>query len=236
MLKQRFGYYGLVVQPSFDEVLDVTKKPLRIPIPDRKAKRAALSFYRAKLLQQQQLATGYEVFLLEHALSDETVPGNVIQIAPSKSADDAVWGDMARHAQVHWETQKEQALRHRVDAEATLQMGIERKSALSDAYFAGKGNSILQGEVPLDTHYTSVMEQGPAEGYQHVRQIPRAAPHNLPQSAGHAAQREFPTFRALNMGQARLSGVVGGKSILKTGDSYESVRRASGVDIHIAHR
>ncbi len=114
MQKARFGYYGLVVQPTFDEVLDQTKKPLRIPLPDRKAKREALGFYRAKLLQQQQLATGYEVFLLEHALSDETVPGNVIQVAPSKSADDAIWENMTQHAQAHWENKKEQALRHRV--------------------------------------------------------------------------------------------------------------------------
>jgi hypothetical protein len=56
-----------------------------------------------------------------------------------------------------------------------------------------------------------------------VRQIPRAAPHNLPQSAGHPAHVEFPTFRALNLGQARLSGVVGAKSILK-------VPRASRID------
>ena len=94
MRTDRLGYYGLIVKPSFEEVLDQTKKPLRIPLPDRKAKREALGFYRAKLLQQQQLATGYEVFLLEHALSDETVPGNVIQVAPSKAADDA---NLAEH-------------------------------------------------------------------------------------------------------------------------------------------
>ncbi len=109
-------------------------------------------------------------------------------------------------------------------------MGLERKSALSDAYFQGRGNSILQGEVPLDTHYMSVMEQGPALGYQHVRQIPRAAPRNLPQSAGYPAQTACPTFRALNLGQAQLSGVVRGKSILKVGNSYESARPASAVD------
>ena len=230
MRTDRLGYYGLIVKPSFDEVLDETKKPLRIPLPDRKAKREALGFYRAKLLQQQQLSTGYEVFLLEHALSDETVPGNVIQVAPSKAADDAIWENMTQHAQTHFETVKERVLRHRVDAEATLQLGLERKSALSDAYFQGKGNSILQGEVPLDTHYTSVLEQGPGLDYEHVRQIPRAAPRNLPQSAGYPAQPEFPTFRALNLGQAHLHGVVGGKSILKVGDSYASARRASAVD------
>ncbi len=137
---------------------------------------------------------------------------------------------MTQHAQTHFENEKQRVLRHRVDAEATLQMGLDRKNALFYAYFQEKGNSILQGEVPLDTHYTSIMEQGPAQGYEHVRQIPRAAPRNLPQSAGYPAQPEFPTFRAQNLGQSRLSGVVGKKSILKVGDSYESARWASAVD------
>ncbi len=89
----------------------------------------------------------------------------------------------------------------------------------------------MQGEVPLDTHYTTMMERSAAVGYQHERPVPQAAPRNLPAAAGYPAQREFPTFRALNMGQARLSGVVGGKSILRTSDSYESARRASAVDL-----
>ena len=231
MRKDVFGYYGLVVKPSFDEVLDDTKKPLRIPIPDRKSKRAALNFYQAKLLELQQLAIGYQAYEMDHALSDSTIPAAVLQVAPSKSADDALWQNMTNHAQVRYETEKEQALRHRVDAETALQLGNERRSSLSDAYFQGKGNAILQGEVPLDTHYTTMMERSAALGYQHERPIPQAAPRNLPAAAGYPAQREFPTFRALNMGQARLSGVVGGKWILKTADSYESARRASAVDV-----
>ena len=231
MRKDVIGYYGLVVKPSFDEVLDDTKKPLRIPIPDRKAKRAALNFYQAKLLEIQQQSVGYQAYEMDHALSDATIPAAVIQVAPSKSADDALWQSMANHAQVHYENAKERALRHRVDAETVLQLGNERRSSLSDAYFMGQGNAILQGEVPLNTHYTTIMEQSAALGYQHERPIPQAAPHNLPAAAGYPAQREFPTFRALNMGQAHLSGVVGGKSILKTSDSYESARRASAVDV-----
>ena len=37
------GYMGLVVQPSLDEALGASKKPLRIPVPDRMAKWYALS-------------------------------------------------------------------------------------------------------------------------------------------------------------------------------------------------
>ena len=112
-----------------------------------------------------------------------------------------------------------------------MQLGNERRSSLSDAFFQGKGNAILQGEVPLDTHYTNMMERSAAVGYQHERPIPRSAPRNLPAAAGYPAQREFPTFRALNMGQAHLSGVVGGKLILRTSDSYKSAPRASAVDV-----
>ena len=46
MERDKFGYYGLIVKPTFEEVLDSSKKPLRIPIPDRKAKREALNFYQ----------------------------------------------------------------------------------------------------------------------------------------------------------------------------------------------
>jgi len=233
MERDTFGYYGLIVKPSFEEALDAAKKPLRIPVPSRKAKREALGFYHAKLLEIQQRAMGYDLSGMEHAVEGQTIPlmlYQIEQIGPSKSADDAVFGNMAKHAQSHFETRKQQALRHRVDEEARDRMEGERRSQLSDAYFQGKGNAILEGEVPLDTHLTTVTEAGPAQGYQIARVIPAAAPRNLPEAAGYPAQPEFPTFRELNMGQVRPRGTVGGKTLLKTGDSYETIRRVSVID------
>ena len=148
MEKDTFGYYGLRVMPTFEELLDSAKKPLRIPIPDRKAKREALNFYRAKLLQQQQLAMGIDLAAMEHAVEGQTVPWRLAQtelVGPSKSADDAIWQNMEQHAQRHFETKREEAIRHRVDAEARAQLSNERHSQLSDAYFQGKGNAIIQG-------------------------------------------------------------------------------------------
>ena len=46
------GYYGLLVQPSYDQMLRSLKKPIRIPQPDRNAKYYALGPYRAFLLEQ----------------------------------------------------------------------------------------------------------------------------------------------------------------------------------------
>jgi hypothetical protein len=213
--------------------LDAAKKPLRIPIPDRQAKREALNFYHAKLLELQQLAMGYDLVTMQHAVDGQTVPEALVQLeqaGPSKSADDAIWANMEQHAQRHFETRQEQALRHRVDEEARDRMAGERYSQLSDAHFQGRANSILQGEVPLESHSEIVIEEGPARGYEHQRVVPVAAPRNLPEAAGYPAHPEFPTFRELNMGQVRPRGTAGGKTLLKTGDSYETVRRASVID------
>jgi len=233
MERDKFGYYGLIVKPSFDQAVDAAKKPLRIPIPDREAKRDALNFYHAHLLELHQKALGYDLVTMQHAVDGQTVPEALVQLeqaGPSKSADDAIFASMEQRAQRHFETKREQALRHQVDADARDQMGIERHSQLSEAYFQGKANSILQGEVPLESHFAAAMEQGPARGYEHPRMIPHAAPRNLPEAAGYTAHPEFPTFRELNMGQVRPKGTMGGKTLLKTGDSYETVRRVSVID------
>ena len=34
----KFGWYGLRVNPTYDELLDTVRKPVRIPIPSREAK------------------------------------------------------------------------------------------------------------------------------------------------------------------------------------------------------
>ena len=46
------GYYGLIVQPTFDEMLHSLKKKVRIQQPDRSAKWYATGIYRAFLLDQ----------------------------------------------------------------------------------------------------------------------------------------------------------------------------------------
>ena len=55
-----------------------------------------------------------------------------------------------------------------------------------------------------------------------------AAPPQLPQATGYPAQREFATFRELNMGQVRLTGKrTGHVDFSRQGDSYESFRRVT---------
>ena len=46
------GYYGLIVEPSYEQMLRSLRKEIRIPQPDRSAKWYALGPYRAFLLEQ----------------------------------------------------------------------------------------------------------------------------------------------------------------------------------------
>jgi hypothetical protein len=52
--KNQLGYYGLRINPTFDQVLKTVRNPLRIPLPDRRAKWYALSPYRAFILDAEQ--------------------------------------------------------------------------------------------------------------------------------------------------------------------------------------
>ena len=46
------GYYNLLVEPSYDQMLRSLRKEIRIPQPDRSAKWYATGIYRAFLLEQ----------------------------------------------------------------------------------------------------------------------------------------------------------------------------------------
>jgi hypothetical protein len=154
----------------------------------------------------------------------------VIHVAPSTSADDALWQSMTERSQTVFENAQQAALRHRVDAEAVQQMGNLRRGNLSDAYFQGRGNAILQGEAPLE-HLELTEKDGPqmrADGYPVVREVPRAAPMNLPPAAGRVAVPEFPTFAELNLGLVRPRAQT---AVMQLGaESYETLRKASVID------
>ena len=157
--RDKFGYYGLRVEPTFDEILDAVNKPTRIPLPDRAAKRKAFSLFRNKVLDNERLAMGYDpaapgddgtpqtheermdevlqgaaahdIRNLEHALGGDTIPASVLQVQPSPSADDSVFEEMGEHAKLHYESRQQAAIRHRVDQEAARMLRGVRSAALS---------------------------------------------------------------------------------------------------------
>ena len=235
MLQDKLAY-GWIVKPSFDAIVDSAKQPLNIPLPSRRAKAAAFSLYRAnmyeefnanRLKERQMSMASHQLTSMEHSLSNETVPQAVVHVGPSPSADDAMWAEVTKHSQQHWETLQEQATRHRVDREAAMQMGEARTDNLSAKYDQGRHNPVLQGEAHIDSVNLKVVDTKEAFGYQTVMAVPRHVPPQLPRSAGYPAHAELPGNRELNMGQSRLTGYsVGGKGLVVPGDSYDSLRRA----------
>ena len=249
-MKTQFAW-GWQIKPTFDEALDDTRKPLRIPLPDRRAKTTVNSFYRNKLIANERLAMGYEpavtpptheermdevqqaamghdIARMQHEMEGHTIPAAVLEVAPSPSADDVVWRELMEHSKQHFENARQTAIRHRVDAESMDIMEGERTAALFDTHCHGRGNPILQGEAPPHEAFKTNIEESPAVGHFYREVVPRAAPIQLPLAAGYPAQKEFLPFRELNYWALRPTGRTGHPDFTKQGDSYETFRRATG--------
>jgi hypothetical protein len=253
--KTKFAY-GWQIKPTFDEALDAVEKPLRIPLPDRRAKLMANSLYRNKIVANERLAMGYEpqmepaqvapqtneqmldevhegfmahqVAHMEHQATKDTIPAAVLQVQPSPSADDVVWQEIQEAHQINFRNAQQVALRHRVDEQVRRQMHGERFHALFDAYSQGRRNPILQGEAPLGEQFKTHLEESPMVGHFYREVVPTAVPIQPPLVAGYTAHHEFTPFRELNYRDVTPGGKKLGIDFLKQGDSYESFRRIIG--------
>ena len=83
-----FGYYGLRVNPTFDQVAGTVRKPLRVPVPDRRAKYYALSPYRALILDAEQKYNNYESASIEYRNSGAELPEHAARVHPSDAGMD----------------------------------------------------------------------------------------------------------------------------------------------------
>ncbi len=87
MQQDRFAY-GLIVKPSFDQVVDDARKPLRIPIPDRAAKAEAQSVLRAHLMEVSQMQTAAQMQVHDYHMGADTLPVAAMRLGPSEAGAD----------------------------------------------------------------------------------------------------------------------------------------------------
>jgi hypothetical protein len=86
------GYYGLMVEPSYDQMLRSLKNKVRIPQPDRSAKWYALGPYRAFLLEQAKRFNDNQRKDLEYDDSGAQLPAAAERGAQeSMAGTDDVW-------------------------------------------------------------------------------------------------------------------------------------------------
>ena len=84
----QFGYFGLRVNPTFDQVLRTVRKPLRIPQPDRAAKWYALSAERSAILDAEDKYQDYEHTLIDYRRSGQELPESAARVRRSDAGLD----------------------------------------------------------------------------------------------------------------------------------------------------
>lgn len=215
------GYYGLVVEPSYNELLQSLEKKIRIPQPDRNAKYYALGPYRAFLLEQ---AKRFNDALREDLEYDDTgthLPAAAVRARyGSMAGTDDTWN---RQEQFASNLNAEEARRIAQDAlaaEQKQQTNQMRWQQLS-AYGPSSGHWTVEAHHQ-DLEYT---------GIPHAAPMPKLAmpagkwqsPPKEYASAGHPQAAEFPTYEQLNMGQdARFK--LGRPAPLDVNKNYQQLR------------
>ena len=113
------GYYGLMVEPTYEQMLRSLKKPIRIPQPDRSAKWYATGIYRAFLLEQAKRYNDAQMKDLEYEQSGSHLPAAAERGAQNSMAGtDDTWN---RHEQYNSNLDAEEARRVAEDAMASEQ-------------------------------------------------------------------------------------------------------------------
>ena len=86
------SYYGLRVNPSYEQMLKSLEKKIRTPQPDRSAKWYATGIYRAFLLEQSKRYNDHQMRDLEYDSSGAQLPAAADRgQQESRAGTDDVW-------------------------------------------------------------------------------------------------------------------------------------------------
>ena len=188
----RTGYYGLRVEPTYEEMLRSLKKPIRIPQPDRSAKWYATGIYRAFLLEQAKRYRDAQRKDLEHDATGAHLPVAAEHGAQNSMAGtDDTWN---RQEQFNSNLNTEEARRIAEDAlasERREQANQMRRQQLS-AYGPTHGHWTIEAHHQ-DLEYRGIPHPAPMPKMT----VPAGrwqAPPNEYIASGQPQATEFPTF------------------------------------------
>jgi len=197
--KSQTGYYNLRVNPTLEQVVGTVRKPLGIPFPDRAAKWYALGPYRALLLDQQELAAGYDRRSIEYQLSQSKLPEYAAHgQRPSEAGNAPIWD---RYDHEHEARQHREAYDHAADME---QADREQQAAHMRRQMLYHGYGVNRMNPMVEAHHDELDEAGVRHNMPAPRMVvPRQgmpAPPREFVAFGQPQAREFPDFGVLNMG------------------------------------
>lgn len=195
----QLGYYGLRVNPTFEQVVGTVRKPLRIPLPDRKAKWYALSPYRALILDAEAKHQDYQHAQLDYRATGAHLPESAAAVRPSDAGEDPAF--QAIHA--HGEAYDHQRV---VEIASDL---AEQERRLETAHVRGGQLRGTYGPNHTDPTVEAMHDELDEAQVPHSMPAPRIAPlrrgWKAPAvqyvAAGQPQAAEFKSFEVLSMGQ-----------------------------------
>jgi hypothetical protein len=192
------GYYGLRVNPSYEEMLHSLKKKVWIPQPDRSAKWYATGPYRAFLLDQAKRFNDAQRKDLEYNDTGAHLPAAAENgHQESQAGNDDVWLGQEQFNQNLNAEEARRIAEQAMAAERKMKASQLRRLQLS-AY------EPTSGHWTVDAHHEDLEYRG----IPHAAPMPKMAmtvgqwqtqPHEFI-SAGQLQAPEFPTYEQLNLG------------------------------------
>ena len=215
------GYYGLVVQPSYDQMLKSLKKETRIPQPDRSAKWYATGIYRAFLLEQAKRFNDAQRKDLEYDETNAQLPAAAERGAKNSMAGtDDVWNRQEQfNANLDAESARHVA-ENALNAEKRQQANEMRRQQLS-AYGPSSGHWTVDAHDE-DLEYRGIPHAAPMPKMAMPPGKWRAHPNEYI-ATGQPQAPEFPTFEQLN-GTQDASYKLGRPAPLDANKNYAQLR------------
>ena len=192
-------WHGLRINPSFDEVLESTKKKIKYQLPDRSAKWFATSVYRSFMVDMARRYHDTEHLKLDYDQSDARLPRAAAMVAPAVEGEDPAWDRMRGTSDAADEHDFIQESFAELEAAARREASYQRRHQLAAQAAAAFTPTLFF----IGDHHEELEEAGvehdPPLTFPQLQDVPIATPIVLPPSAGHlGALTQFPTFDELN--------------------------------------
>lgn len=215
----KFAWYGLREQPTYEELLRTVKKPVRLPIPSRAEKWYATGIYRSFLLDAANKYNDHEQKNMEYDRGGGHLPRPAANDEESAAGNDRAWQEHDRfnHALDHEEAYRLAA--SAVEAEHRSSANSIRRQQLS-TYGPALVHPTLEAHH-RDLQYQNVPHPAPVPRLSMPRMSWPTVPDEFA-AAGQPQAPEFPTFEALNLGQDRK--FKHGRVDIGANQSYQQLR------------
>ena len=217
------AYFGLRVNPTFEQVAGTVRKPLRIPLPNRMAKWYANSPYRQLILDAERKFQDYEHASIDYKQSGAYLPESAARVRESDAGHDAAWDEIHAHDERRQTYDAYEAAFEAMNAEHRQREAEDRRHTLHHLYGANHMHPTIEAE-DNELDEADVPHNMPAP-----RAPPRRHSYRMPPAAfvadGQPQAREFPTFERLNLAQP--ARVTEGRISLAEGLTYERLRETA---------